>query len=94
MGQVNTSPLFVGLTRPTMMFGVTMEVAMLNICISMGAVLAMHNMIFILLGVALHFGGYLICYHEPRFLQIYGVRMGKCPSCINKMYYGANSYSV
>ena len=33
-GQISADPLFVGLTRPTMIFGVSIQYAMLNLMIS------------------------------------------------------------
>jgi len=83
-GQLATDPLFVGLTRPSMIFGVSIQYAMLNMMVS----------VTIFIALVVHMIGYLLCFKEPRFMELYLNYAGKCNQCPNKSYYGANSYSI
>ena len=93
-GKVTSDPLFVGLTRPTMIFGVSVQYAMLNLMISVTIFIQKSSVYIIFIALAVHLVGYLLCFKEPRFMEIYMNYFGKCNQCPNKSYYGANSYSV
>jgi type IV secretion system protein VirB3 len=93
-GRLRADPLFVGLTRPTMIFGVSITYAMLNM---MGSVVYFINTTsfkIIPVAVILHFIGYILCFKEPKFLELIINKNAKCNQCANKGYYGANSYIV
>lgn len=93
-GKVASDPLFVGLTRPTMIFGVSVHYAMLNLMISVTIFIQKSSIYIILIAALVHLVGYLLCFKEPRFMEIYLNYAAKCNQCPNKSYYGANSYSV
>jgi type IV secretion system protein VirB3 len=94
MSDMNSDPLFVGLTRPSMIFGVSIQFAMLNIIsASIGFVMASSFKI-IPIAFLIHMVGYILCFKEPRFLELYMNKFQKCNKCPNKKYYGANSYKV
>ncbi len=93
-GQLSSDPLFVGLTRPTMIFGVSIQYAMLNLMVSISIFIQVANLYIVLFAAIVHLIGYLLCFKEPRFLELYMNYAGKCNQCSNKSYYGANSYSV
>ncbi|HJK87127.1 MAG TPA: VirB3 family type IV secretion system protein [Candidatus Megaira endosymbiont of Nemacystus decipiens] len=93
-GQVSSDPLFVGLTRPTMIFGVSIQYAMLNLMISVTTFIQQPSIYVIFIAAIVHLVGYLLCFKEPRFLELYLNYARKCNQCSNKSYYGANSYNV
>ena len=93
-GSLQPDPLFVGLTRPTMIFGVSVSYAMLNIMISCVWFINSSNFSIVFLALIVHGIGYIACFKEPKFMELYMIKMSKCNQCPNRGYYGANSYSV
>jgi type IV secretion system protein VirB3 len=91
---MNSDPLFVGLTRPTMIFGVSIQFAMLNILISCIAFVMTSNFKIMPIALLIHAAGYIACFKEPRFLELYMNKFQKCNICLNKGYYRANSYKI
>lgn len=93
-GKLKTDPLFIGLTRPTMILGVSMQFAMLNMMVSVGAFIQTSGIGIVLIALSVHLVGYLLCFKEPRFMELYLNKGSKCNQCSNRSFYGANSYSV
>jgi len=93
-GQVASDPLFIGLTRPSMIFGVSIQYAMLNLMVSVTIFIQKSSIYIIFIALIVHLIGYLLCFKEPKFMEIYMNYAGKCNQCSNKSYYGSNSYSV
>ncbi len=93
-GQVASDPLFVGLTRPSMIFGVSIQYAMLNLMISVTIFIQKSSVYIIFIALVVHMIGYLLCFKEPRFMELYLNYSGKRNQCPNKTSWGANSYSV
>ncbi len=93
-GKMHTDPLFIGLTRPSMIFGVSAEFAMLNIMICITIFIQTSSLWVIPILVIIHIIGYILCFKEPKIMQLYMTYSAKCNQCSNKSYYGANSYSV
>lgn len=93
-GKLISDPLFVGLTRPTMIFGVSIQFAMVNMMISVSIFIQTSGLYIIFVAGLIHLVGYILCFKEPRFMELYLNRSSKCNRCPNKSYYGANSYSV
>jgi type IV secretion system protein VirB3 len=93
-GRVNTDPLFVGLTRPTLIFGVSLPYAIINIMVSITCYIQTSSIKVLFLAVVIHIIGYIICFKEPLFMELWLNKSGKFNKCSNKIYYGANSYYV
>lgn len=91
-GSVSTDPLFVGLTRPTMIFGVSFKFFFLNFFIGLVSYINAPGIKVIFIAILLHLIGYIICFKEPLFLELYLKKGEKCTKCTNKSYHGANSY--
>ena len=91
---IASDPLFVGLTRPPLIFGVSMHFALLNLLISSTAFIQSSSIKIIFFAAIIHFVGYILCFKEPRFLELYINKFSRCNQCTNKRYYGANSYSI
>lgn len=90
----NAAPLFVGLTRPPLIFGVSIEYAMLNMMICVMYFIQTSSVKIIFIGILVHGIGYVVCLKEPRFMKLFLLKLGKFNDCPNKSYYGANSYDI
>lgn len=93
-GKLASDPLFVGLTRPTMIFGVSIQYAMLNMMVSVTVFIQTSGIKIIFIAAIVHLVGYILCFKEPRFMEIYLNKGSKCNQCSNRSFYGSNSYSV
>lgn len=93
-GKLRSDPLFVGLTRPSMIFGVSIQYAMLNFMVAVTLFIQKTSIYIVILAAIMHLIGYLLCFKEPKFMELYLNYAGKCNQCPNKSYYGANSYSA
>ena len=88
----NNDPLFVGLTRPTMIFGVSTQYALLNMLASVCFYIYSSSIKIILVAFVIHGIGYYLCFKEPKFVELFMNKLGKFNNCRNKIFYGANSY--
>lgn len=95
-GKVDTDSLFLGLTRPSMLLGVTYTYAALNGLASLMAFVITSNFVYLLvLMPTLHGIAYLICLKEPLMLEMLMMKTSKFTKCKNKDFYeGTNSYDV
>lgn len=93
-GTLSVDSVFVGLTRPTLILGVSTSFAMLNMMIFVVIFIQTSSFKILPLAFAIHMVGYILCFKEPRFMEIYLNQSSKCKKCPNKSYYGANSYSL
>lgn len=95
-GQLGVDPLFLGLTRPSMLFGVTYKYAALNALGSLLAFVITTNFVYLLvLMPVLHLVAYLICLKEPLMIELLMTRTQKCNRCRNRSYHGTtNSYDT
>lgn len=95
-GKLTRDPLFLGLTRPSMLFGVTYKYATFNGLVALMAFIITTSFIYLLVILpVLHMIAYLICLKEPIALELLIGKLSKCSKCKNKMFYGgANSYDL
>ena len=93
-GELQSDPLFVGLTRPTLILGVSISYAMLNMMICTVWFIQTTNFWVVPLALGIHLIGYIACFKEPLFMELYMNKGQKCNQCPNKSYYGANSYGI
>lgn len=88
-GKVTRDPLFLALTRPPMLFGVTYQWFAVN---GLGwSLIFLNTKDFGLLipGLILtHLVGYYASTYEPRFLEIFKIWAQTVPSCVNRYYHG------
>jgi len=86
-------PLFLGMTRPPMVAGVTFNFFIINGGLSVFAFLGTGELPWILLGLPFHFVGYLICLKDPNIFEVWAVKLLKCSKCLNRKYWSnTNSY--
>ena len=69
--------LFVGLTRPQMLLGVTYGYAIGNAIVT---------------AVLLHLIGWVACLRDPRFFDLWFVKVQRCPRVRNYRLWRCNSY--
>ena len=94
MAGLRSDPLFLGLTRPAMIFGVTFPFAVLNGFACMTYFILTSNFMGFLALPFFHGIAYMICVKEPLAIELMMVKGSKCTKCRNKSFYGANSYDV
>lgn len=94
-GELDVDMLFLGLTRPTMIFGVSyMVVAVYFLLGVMGFVLT-SNFKFFFAMPFIHGVAYVASSKEPLFMELFMIRQQKCNKCKNRLYHGLNnSYDV
>lgn len=89
---LNMDSLFVGLTRPPLLLGVSYMYVILNAMGCMLAYIITSNFKYLGIMVPIHLVGYFICSKEPLFIELFKVKAEKCSRCKNRFYHGANSY--
>ena len=93
-GKIKLDPLFVGLTRPPLFFGVSLSFSMLNMMASTIYYINFTDLRVILLAIAIHGIGYVICFKEPLFIELFKVKTQNCNKSPNVGFHGANSYDM
>lgn len=95
-GRLQSDPLFQGLTRPTMLLGVSYMFVVLNMVICMVLFINTQSFkVFVYVAVPVHLAGYIICLKEPRAMEMMILKMNKGLKCLNNRYHGnANSYDL
>lgn len=94
--RLQSDPLFQGLTRPTMILGVSYMYFVINAVLSLICFVNFQDFT-ILLGFApaVHLVGYVICLKEPRAIEMFILKMKRGYKCVNRAYHGyTNSYDV
>ena len=93
-GRLQSDPLFQGLTRPTMIMGVSYMFFTINAAISLITFINLQNfLVLIVLAPTVHLIGYLICMKEPRAIEMFIIKMNKGYKCLNRNFHGqTNSY--
>ncbi|CAL7959295.1 type IV secretion system protein VirB3 [Alphaproteobacteria bacterium] len=84
--------LFVGLTRPPLLFGVSYMFALLNFFVCMLAYVATNQFKYLFTLFPVHALGCYVCSKEPLFLELFIIKAQKCSRNRNKAYHGGNSY--
>lgn len=94
-GELEVDMLFLGLTRPPMLFGVAYAVVMVNFLIGMFYFVVTSDFRGWALIPVVHGIAYIASQKEPLFLDLFMVKQQKCNKCKNKLYHGmTNSYDV
>jgi len=88
----HTDPVFLGLTRPAMLFGVTQTFFVINAAVCMIAFLGTGSFLPLFVGAPLLHGvGTLVCLRDARTFDIWFVK-ARFLKCLNRSYWRANSY--
>lgn len=93
-GRLSSDPLFQGLTRPTMIMGVSYMYFVINAIVCMILFINSQNFkVLLMVAPVVHLIGYLICLKEPRAIELFIIKMAKGYKCVNRGYHGfTNSY--
>lgn len=89
---IREDPLFVGLTKPPLIFGVSFSFAMVNMMISTIIYIQMSSIKIIFIAFIIHMIGYILCFNEPLFIEIYANKAQNFTKCKNTKDYKGNSY--
>lgn len=88
-GRLESDPLFLGLTRPAMAFGVTYTWFMLNAMTWILYFINTSDFLWVFVGApTIHGIGYFICSKEPRIMDIIMIKGSKCMKCKNARFHG------
>ena len=89
------SPLFLALTRPIMVAGVTYDFMVINTMITTLAFLATGNLLMFLIGMPIHMVGYVMSLKDPHIFSLLSVALSKHGNAhaLNKKFWGCNSYT-
>lgn len=94
-GELEVDPLFLGLTRPSMLFGVSYTVVLANFFLCMMYFVISSDFRGFLALPLIHGVAYLLSEKEPLFLELFMIKQQKCNRCKNRLYHGlTNSYDV
>jgi type IV secretion system protein VirB3 len=93
-GRLQSDPLFQGLTRPTMILGVSYMYFVINAAVCLIFFINMQSFkVLFIVGPVVHLIGYLICLKEPRAIELFILKIQKGYKCVNRGYHGfTNSY--
>lgn len=94
MSRLSSDPLFQGLTRPTMIMGVSYMYFVVNAILCMVTFINTSSFkILLMVGPTVHLVGFLICLKEPRSIEMMILKAKKGLKCVNRGYHGyTNSY--
>jgi len=90
---LTTDTLFVGPTRPTMVWGVTFPAFILNVMLSSMVFLAMNNILYLGVCVPIHGVEYLICLNDPRAFENLFLWAKTKGRNLNRRLWKSSSYS-
>jgi type IV secretion system protein VirB3 len=85
-------PLFLGMTRPALAWGVPFGAVVANATFTTLAFLASADLRAFALAVPMHALLYLVCLRDPRILELLWVRARQTPPVPNAAFWGAQSY--
>jgi type IV secretion system protein VirB3 len=84
--------LFVGLTRPQMLLGVTYTFAIGNAVLTTEMFLVFRSVWVLLAAVIVHAIGAAACLRDPHIFELWLTRVRRCPRISNYRLWRCNSY--
>lgn len=93
MSGLGSDPIFVALTRPQMVGGVTYGFAVFNLIITVEAFLISKSFWALLIALIVHLIGCLGCLRDPRFFELWMTKVSQCPRVRNYGFWSANAYA-
>lgn len=86
-------PLFVGLTRPTMVLGVTYQAGLFNLMVTVIVFIYTKNPLHLGIAIPIHAVCYAICLNDPRAFELIALWAQTKAACANRFFWKASSYS-
>ena len=93
MTSLERDNVFSSLTRPQMFAGVSYSFFVLNLVATTEIFLITKSFWAILAALALHAAGYVMSLREPRFLDLWILKVSRCPRVPNYHHWRCNSYA-
>jgi type IV secretion system protein VirB3 len=93
MVQLERDPVFGALTRPQMFAGVTYSYFVLNAIVTVELFLVTKSFWALPVAGLLHVVGYMGCLKEPRFFDLWLVKVSRFPRIPNAAFWRCNSYA-
>jgi type IV secretion system protein VirB3 len=90
---VSVDPVFLGMTRPPMIWGVPFRSFVLNGAVTTIVFLAWNDLRGFLLFFPVHVIAYLLCLRDPRIFDLLFVRAAQTPPIPNAAFWKAKSYA-
>lgn len=84
--------LFLGMTKPPMVMGVTFKMFVFIWLASACAFLGLGELPYMLVGLPFHVSAYLICRVDPNLFDVYFLKYAKLIQCTNSSHWKCNSY--
>ena len=92
MERIDQDILFVALTRPQMFAGVTYSYFVMNAVLATELFLIFGSLWVLLAALLVHALGAILCVREPRFFDLWLVKVRRCPRVRNYGLWRCNSY--
>lgn len=92
MDGLGRDTLFVALTRPQMLLGVTYGYAIGNAIVTTELFLLFKSVWVLLVAVLLHLIGWVACLRDPHIFDLWLVKVRRCPRVRNHRIWRCNSY--
>ena len=92
MASPASDPIFVALTRPQTVLGVTYGYAVFNLILTIEAFLVTKSLWVLPVPVVVHLVGYLGCLKDVRFFDLWLVNVRTSPRIRNRRFWRANAY--
>lgn len=92
MSDVERDTMFVALTRPQMFAGVTYSYFVANAVLATELFLIFRTIWAFAIAILVHLVGVLLCLREPRFFDLWLIKVGRCPRVRNYAIWRCNSY--
>jgi len=92
VSQLASDPVFIALTRPQMIAGVTYGYAVFNLIVTVEVFLITKSFWTLPVALIIHAIGYLGCLGEPRFFDLWLTKVSRCPRVRNYRVWRTNCY--
>ncbi|WP_230771595.1 type IV secretion system protein VirB3 [Sphingomonas sp. Leaf4] len=92
MDSLDRDTLFVALTRPQLLFGVPYGFVIGNAVATTELFLLFKSVWVLAAAIVIHAGGAIVSLREPRFFDIWLVRLQRCPRVPNHRRWRCNAY--
>ncbi|WP_420606744.1 type IV secretion system protein VirB3 [Novosphingopyxis sp.] len=92
MPDIRRDTLFVALTRPQMLAGVTYSFFVINGVLAAELFLIFKSLWVLAIALLIHGIGVIMCLREPRIFDLWIARVSRCPRVRNHAIWRCNSY--
>lgn len=94
MSELQRDTLFVGLTRPQMLLGVTYSYVIVNAILTTELFLIFKSVWVLMAALIVHTIGWVACLKDPRLFDLWITKVRRCPRVRNHRLWRCNSYGA